>query len=70
MGFMGFGFFWMILLLLVPVVLFGYLLRGPERPSGRSQNGDRSAVEAARERYARGEIDRETYRRLIQDLEG
>jgi len=66
---MGFGGFWMLLLLALPVVLLVYLLRGPERPRSSGSEA-RSAVEAARERYARGEIDRETYQRLVRDLEG
>ncbi len=70
MGFMGFGGLGMLVFLLLPIVLLVYLLRGSDRPVRRFEGAGRSAVDAARERYARGEIDRETYRRLIQDLEG
>ena len=66
---MGFGGLWMALFLLVPIL--GLYLLFAERPDRRRAAGPpRSAVEAVRERYARGEIDGETYRRLIQDLEG
>lgn len=42
------------------------MLNGPGSPSG-GQRGDRAA-DALRERYARGEIDRETYDRMLEDL--
>lgn len=67
---MGFGPLWMVALLFLPLVGLYYLLdAGRGRRSGPCAP-PRSAVDAVRERYARGEIDRETYRRLIQDLEG
>ena len=43
----------------VPVLVFGWLL-----PS----NGDRTAEAIIKRRYARGEIDRETFERMLDDL--
>lgn len=55
--------FWVLLIALVVWVL----VRGGrlDRPRGRSH-----AVEILRERYARGEIDLDTYRRMLQELQG
>ncbi len=65
---MGFGGLWMLVFLLLPLV--GLYLVLSDRPATVSRSVPRSAVEAARERYARGEIDRETYLGMIRDLEG
>ncbi len=65
---MGFGGFWMLVFLLLPLVALYLLLS--DRPAKGSRSAPRSAVEAARERYARGEIDRETYLGMIRELEG
>ena len=65
---MGFGGLWMLVFLLLPLV--GLYLVLADRPKARHRSAPRSAVEAARERYARGEIDRETYLGMIRDLEG
>ncbi len=60
---MGFGGLWMLVFLLLPLVGLYLVLSG-------HRTLPRSAVETARERYARGEIDRETYLGMIRDLEG
>ena len=67
---MGFGPLWMLAVLVLPLVGLYYLLDAGRGRKGGPGTSPRSAVDAVRERYARGEIDRETYRRLIQDLEG
>ena len=45
---------------IVTVLLLGWLL-----PS----DGDRSAERIIKRRYARGEIDRETFERMLEDLD-
>jgi putative membrane protein len=57
----GMMLWWLPILLVIAVVI--WLLRG--RPSGGARD---SAEEALRERYARGEIDDETYRRMLAEL--
>jgi uncharacterized membrane protein len=66
--FMGFGLIVTILL----VVGFVYLLNGRGAnvnnlisPAGKA---DKSSLDIAQERYARGEIDKETYEQLRHDL--
>ena len=66
--FMGFGLIFTILL----VVGFIYLLNGRGSnindlvsPTGKAHN---SPLELAQERYARGEIDKQTYEQLRHDL--
>lgn len=66
--FMGFGLIFTILL----VVGFIYLLNGRGSnindlisPTGKAH---KSPLELAQERYARGEIDKETYEQLRHDL--
>lgn len=62
------GVFWMLLLVLT-VVLVVWLVRRP-RPQAIVAGAYPSsrAVEIARDRYARGEIDREQFERLSEDL--
>jgi uncharacterized membrane protein len=66
--FMGFGLILTVLL----VVGFVYLLNGRGAnvnnlisPAG---NAHKSSLDIAQERYARGEIDKETYEQLRHDL--
>jgi len=55
--------FWLILLVGVGLMI----LRGAASFSG-SRAADESAEEIVRRRYARGEISREEYERLMRDL--
>jgi putative membrane protein len=59
--------FWVILLIVVVVVGVGYLRRSGTRGDGAARPGD-DAEATLRERYARGEIDEETYRRMRNEL--
>ncbi len=65
-GHMGWGWFgaWWILIVIIVIVLFFVI--NPSRRGGWRQ-GD-SAEETLKRRYARGEIDRETYVRMLEDL--
>jgi putative membrane protein len=68
---MGFGWFFGLLNMLLVLALLGLLLylglRAWERGSGEPRKD--AALEALRLRYARGELDEETYRRLRKELE-
>jgi putative membrane protein len=65
-GMMGFGFIWMIL---VWAVIIGLIVWGVRhyRRQGSSNTGD-SAMEIARQRYAKGEISKEQFEQLKKDL--
>jgi putative membrane protein len=57
----GMGFFWLVIL--VVLGLFVWRLLGPG--SGTSST---SAEEILRQRYARGEIDEQTFHRMMDEL--
>lgn len=57
---------WWVVLILV-VVLAWTLLRDRDRGGAPTPGGDR-AESVLRERYARGEIDEEAYRRMLDEL--
>lgn len=63
---MGWGGLGMLLELAVLVLLVYLLVRAFSRSSG-SESRDR-ALETLRERYAKGEIDKETFERMLRDL--
>lgn len=65
MPFMG-PLFWIFII--VGVVLLVHWLTGFNNPDSKN-HGRESALEILNKRYAHGEIDRETYARMKQDLE-
>jgi putative membrane protein len=56
----------MMLIILAAVVYFVFIAT---RGSGRSDNGP-SPLDTLNQRYAKGEIDKETYERMKKDIEG
>jgi putative membrane protein len=69
-GHMGWGMgwmwiFWLVVLIALVAVVWMAMRRGGGPPP--AAGGDR-AEEALRERYARGEIDEPTYRRMLDEL--
>ncbi|MEX2541403.1 MAG: SHOCT domain-containing protein [Trueperaceae bacterium] len=70
LGMMGLG----LLLVILLFVIVGYLAyrfgqsTGPRGAGGAVQTRSDEALEAARARYARGEIGREEFERLKRDL--
>lgn len=73
-GGIGMGFGGIGMLLLVGLVILAIYLavrqsgRGGSARGGSAQGGDRS-LEILRERYATGEIDRDTFERMKRTLE-
>lgn len=75
-GMMGGGMgIWMLIGWLVPIlvlvglgVLVVWAIRKLAGDSRTARSGDDDALEVARHRYARGEIDREEFRRIRSDL--
>jgi len=65
MPFMG-PLFW--ILIIVGVVLLARWLTGSSNTDSKN-HGRESAMDILNKRYARGEINRETYERMKQDLE-
>ena len=67
MGWMGIG--WVLGLALFAGLIWA-LLRSAQRqrPGGAERPGE-SAEDILKRRYAKGEIDRDTYQRMLQDLE-
>lgn len=56
--------FWLVLIVLAVY----FLVRALTRPTGEEHRRD-TALEILRARYARGEIDKETFERMRRDLE-
>jgi len=68
---MGFGgpimvLFWVIVII-GGVVLVKWLV---DQSSGSAKRGEKTPMDILRERYARGEIDRDEYEQKRKDLEG
>jgi putative membrane protein len=66
MGWMSIG--WIFGLALI-VALVWALLRASRRPGGTREPRE-SAEDVLQRRYAKGEIDRDTYQRMLRDLKG
>ncbi len=65
-GFFGWGFMWIFWLLLILVIAWAVKAG---MSGGGPSNGRRSPMEILKERYAKGEIDHETFERMKKDLE-
>ncbi len=63
-GFMGFGW---IVILIAAVAVVWLLVRGPLAGGGEIER--RSALDILKERYARGEINREEFEQKKRDLQ-
>lgn len=60
--------FWLIIIALAIWLIVRLAGRGGA--PGGGPEGRHRAEEILRERYARGEVDRETYQRMLEDLRG
>lgn len=66
---MGWGMGWMwIFWLIVLVAVVAVVWKMGRRGGTRSPAGENRAEATLRERYARGEIDEPTYRRMLDEL--
>lgn len=63
MGWMGLGWILLVVLIVLAVLV---VARGSRDPSARGE----SPRDVLKRRYASGEIDRETYQRMLRDLGG
>jgi putative membrane protein len=71
----GMGWLWMlmaiafwILVFIALIYLVKYLVQATNRGEGRSDSGKASPLDILKERYARGEIDREEFQSRKKDL--
>ncbi len=62
------GALWSLFWLVLIVLAVYFLVRALTRPTGEAERRD-AALEILRARYARGEIDKETFERMRRDLE-
>ena len=62
----GGGMMW-IFWILILLALAGFVTFSA-RQAGKSRNRDKTALEILEERYARGEIDRDEFRQMRDDL--
>ena len=63
-------FIWLIIIAVVAVVIV-LIVNSTKQSQGRSSDihsEQGSAVEKVKERYAKGEIDREEYKQMMEDL--
>lgn len=65
MGWGWMGIWWLILLLILAAMIW-FAVNAARRTAGGPRED--SAEEALKRRYARGEIDRETFRRMLEEL--
>ena len=72
---MGFGvalmiLFWLLVAVAIVALVRSLFLQRPGRDQGRAEPPhDKTPLEILRERYARGEIDRDEYQQKKRDLE-
>ncbi len=67
MGWGGWGFPWGWLVLVIIIVVAAVLL-APALRQGRNAPGGESALDILKKRYARGEISKEEYERMKEEL--
>lgn len=67
-GMFGFGGFGMLLCLIVLIAVGYFVLRFSRKRTDAMGNDSSRALDILKERYARGEIDKETYDRMKQEL--
>lgn len=63
----GGGFMWIFWILLILVIVWA--VKASVGTGGGAPPSNRSPLEILRERYAKGEIDQETYDRMKKELE-
>lgn len=67
-GFFAGGFMWIFWILLILVIVWA-VKAGISSGSGDAPRNTRTPLEILKERYAKGEIDSETFERMKKDLE-
>ena len=69
MGYYGLGFIWQIIWLVVIIAVIYLVINALSQNRGSSNSGGESrALRILDERFARGEIDAEEYRKLKEEL--
>lgn len=65
----GFGWLWMVLWWALIIAAIVALVRWLSARGTEDEQPARKALDLLKERYARGELDRETYEKMRRDLE-
>ena len=65
----GMGFGWIFMLLFWGLVFYGLYALIRNLAGGRGGGGEKTPLDILKERYARGEIDREEFERRKRDLQ-
>jgi len=65
-GFMGFG--WLIWIIIIGVIVWAVTQFSKQRSGAHRDTGEQSPEDILKQRYARGEITREEYIKIKQDL--
>ena len=65
MGLMGFGWLWTVILVIIIFVAIYYFTAGFKQESTKSAN----ALEIIKQRYAKGEITEEEFRKMKKEIE-
>lgn len=68
-GWGGFGWLWMVLWWALIIAGIVALVRWFSARDGEDEKSSDRALNLLKERYARGELDRETYEKMRRDLE-
>ncbi|MDT8304536.1 MAG: SHOCT domain-containing protein [Anaerolineae bacterium] len=66
---MGFGLIWVIVLVLVVAYLMGWRPENLNLGGQQERSDEKTPLEIVRERYARGEIERDEYERMRVELQ-
>ena len=64
----GMGFGWIIWLFIIGLIIWGIKAISDKRSQSQSSPGGDRSLEILKERYARGEIDREEFEERKRDL--
>lgn len=71
-GWLGFGFGWVFMIFWWALIIFGIvaLIRLVTRHRRNWMNSEKSALDILKERYAKGEINKEEFEKMKKDIQG
>ena len=66
---MGMWFGWIVPVLVIGLIVWAVIAFTRSRSAGTAADSSQRALATLKERYARGELDEETFRRMRKELE-